>query len=93
MGGLWVTSRSFYENAGDLCSSVDLILGTGAYEVVEFQPDSHVTFRAVDTWWGGTPDVKEIDVEFIPDENTRLLAQQSGETDISLGISLDQSEH
>ncbi|WP_188042822.1 ABC transporter substrate-binding protein [Changpingibacter yushuensis] len=93
VGGLWVTSRSFYENAGTYGSSADLILGTGAYEVVEFQPDSHVTFRAVDTWWGGTPDVKEIDVEFIPDENTRLLAQQSGETDISLGISLDQSEH
>jgi peptide/nickel transport system substrate-binding protein len=90
VGGLWVTSQEFYENAENYGSSTDLIIGTGAYKVTEFEPDSHVTFEATDTWWGGTPSVKEIRIEFIPDENTRLLAQQSGETDISLGVPFDQ---
>lgn len=90
-GGLWVTSKAFYEAAGTYGSPEDLILGTGAYEPVEFQPDSHVKFKATDTWWGGKPAVENITISFIPDENTRLLAQQGGETDISINVPLEQA--
>lgn len=91
-GGLWITSKAFYEEAESYGSPSDLILGTGPYRATEFQPDSHATFTRVDTWWGGTPEVDEIDFRFIPDENTRLLAQQAGDTDIAISVPLNSSD-
>ncbi|MCD4556683.1 ABC transporter substrate-binding protein [Schaalia sp. lx-100] len=91
-GGLWITSRAFYEAAQSYGSSSDLIMGTGPYRAVEFQADSHATFERVDTWWGKTNEKapKKIEFDFFSDESTRLLAQQSGKLDISLQIPASQ---
>lgn len=91
-GALWVTSRAFFEEAGVVGTAESLILGTGPYRAVEFQPDSHAVFERVDTWWGGVPAVQSVRFDFIADQNTRLLAQQSGDIDIALNVALDQVE-
>ncbi len=94
-GGLWITEKSFYEAASTYGSSQDLIMGTGPYQVTEFQPDSHVTLKKVDTWWGGKPEAETIQFDFFADENTRLFALQSGALDIALQVPtnhLDQYE-
>lgn len=90
-GALFVTQQVFWEeHDGNVGTSESLLLGTGPYQVTEFVPDSHVTFDRVDTWWGGTPAVKQVTVEFIPDENTRLLAAQSGDIDLAFNVPLTQ---
>ncbi len=91
-GALWITSRAFAEAAGTVGTAESLVLGTGPYRAVEFKPDSHAVFERVDTWWGGTPEIATVRFDFIPDENTRLLARTSGDIDIALNVPLDQVE-
>ncbi|WP_062297498.1 ABC transporter substrate-binding protein [Demequina maris] len=92
-GAAFITSKAFWEeNEGDVGTSDSLLLGTGPYQVTEFVPDSHVTFERVDTWWGELPKVKEIRIDFVSDESTRLLAAQSGDVDIAFNVPFSQSE-
>ncbi|MGO3147158.1 MAG: ABC transporter substrate-binding protein [Leucobacter sp.] len=93
VGALTVTQKAFWEeHEGKVGTSQSLLMGTGPYQVTEFQPDSHVTLERVDTWWGDLPKVKEIRVDFIPDENTRLLAAQKGDIDLAFNVPLTQAE-
>src|SRR5690554_553204 len=91
-GAAFITSEAFWESVdGEVGTSGNLLLGSGPYRVTEFVPDSHVNFERVDTWWGGVPEVKNINVKFIPDEGTRLLAAQSGDIDVAFNVPLAQS--
>ncbi|MCC6271033.1 MAG: LysR family transcriptional regulator, partial [Microbacteriaceae bacterium] len=91
-GAAFITSQKFWESVdGQVGTSGNLLLGSGPYKVTEFVPDSHVNFERVDTWWGGVPEVKNINVKFIPDEGTRLLAAQSGDIDVAFNVPLAQS--
>ena len=92
-GAAFVTSKAFWEEHDGKVGTPDaLLLGSGPYQVTEFAPDSHVTFERVDTWWGQLPKVKEITVNFVPDESTRLLAAQSGDVDVAFNVPLAQSQ-
>lgn len=91
-GAAFITSQKFWEAAGGAVgTSGNLLLGSGPYKVTEFVPDSHVNFERVDTWWGELPKVKNIEVKFIPDEGTRLLAAQSGDIDVAFNVPLAQA--
>jgi molybdate transport repressor ModE-like protein len=91
-GAAFITSKAFWEaNDGNVGTASSLLMGTGPYKVTEFAPDSHVTFERTDTWWGDEPKVKNITVNFIPDESTRLLAAQSGDIDVAFNVPLAQS--
>ena len=50
-----------------------------------------MTLERVDTWWGDLPAVKQINIEFIPDESTRLLAAQKGTVDVAFNVPLSQA--
>jgi ABC-type transport system substrate-binding protein len=92
-GAAFITSQAFWEaNDGAVGTSESLLLGSGPYEVTEFVPDSHVTLERVDTWWGELPKVKQITVEFIADESTRLLAAKSGDIDVAFNVPPAQAE-
>jgi len=92
-GALYVTSRAYWEaNEGTIGTSEGLLLGTTPYQVTEFVPDSHVAFERVDSWWGGVPEIETVRVDFIPDENTRLLAAQSGQIDVAFNVPFQQAE-
>lgn len=89
-GGLWITEKSYYEAAGAYGSAKDLIMGTGPYRAVEFQPDSKAVFVKSGTWWGGDTSAQKIEFDFFSDENSRLLAQRAGQIDVSVQIPADQ---
>lgn len=90
-GSAFVTSQAHWNAVGGAVGTSDsLLLGSGPYEVTEFQPDSHVTLVRNENWWGGTPAVKQINIEFVPDENTRLLAAQKGDIDIAFNVPIGQ---
>lgn len=92
-GALVVTQEAFWnEHGGNVGTSDSLILGTGPYQVTEFQPDSHVVLERVDTWWGGVPKAKSIRVNFIPDASTRLAAAQKGDIDIAFNVPINQAD-
>lgn len=89
--GLFVAPRAFWEEYdGAIGTTESLLVGSGPYRVTEFVPDSHIALEAVDSWWGGVPEITDVRLEVIPDENTRLLALQSGEVDFAFNVPLQQ---
>lgn len=91
-GGLFVTSKAFYEKAANYGSATDLIVGTGPYKVTEFDPSSHVALEKNDNYWGDNDGPKTVRVDFVTDDSTRLLAFQQGQADVSLTVPLDQAD-
>ncbi|MEV7011197.1 ABC transporter substrate-binding protein [Streptosporangium sp. NPDC051022] len=90
-GTLLVTSRKFIEATGkDIGTPAGKILGTGPYKVTEFAPDSHVTMERNDAWWGGKAPYRQIRLDFIPEESTRLLAMRGGSVDVALNVPAEQ---
>ncbi|WP_326635125.1 ABC transporter substrate-binding protein [Streptosporangium sp. NBC_01755] len=90
-GTLMVTSRKFIEVSGDgIGTPTAKILGTGPYRVTEFAPDSHVTLERNDAWWGGKAPYRRIDIDFVPEESTRLLAMRGGSVDVALNVPAEQ---
>ncbi len=90
-GAAFITSERFWKKVGGkIGTSTSLVLGTGPYKVTSFTPDSGITLERDSTWWGSAPKVKTINVKFISDENTRLLAAKSGDVDIAFNVPLDQ---
>jgi len=67
-------------------------VGTGPFKVQEWVQDSYALFRAYDNYVLGKPKIDEIEVKFIPDNNT-LLANVLAGVDLTLGktISLDMA--
>ncbi len=54
---------------------------TGPFEFVEYMPNDHLTARRNDAYWGEKPKLRELTFKFIPDQNTRRLALESGDVD------------
>ena len=50
----------------------------GAYRVMEFKTDEHVTLKAFDGWVGGKPNIPNVIVRIIPDATTRVLELRRG---------------
>ncbi|MDR2486361.1 MAG: ABC transporter substrate-binding protein [Clostridiales Family XIII bacterium] len=91
-GGLFVNKKEWGEAAESIGSPGDLLMGSGPYKATEFEPGSHATFEAVDTWWGGALTIPTIRFDFIKDAQTMLLAFTQGDLDFALNIPVDQSE-
>ncbi|MDR2113927.1 MAG: ABC transporter substrate-binding protein, partial [Bifidobacteriaceae bacterium] len=91
-GGLLVVPQAFWEKAEAFGSPTDLLVGTGPYQVTEFDPASHVTYQKYSGYWGENTGPAKVRVDFITDDATRLLAFQDGGLDASLTVPTDQAE-
>ena len=85
-GGLFVTKQSWVESVNAPGSERDLLLGSGPYEVTEFRVGSSVTLEQQDHWWGENAEIKKVKINFITDEQTRLLAFRQGDIDFVFKI-------
>jgi peptide/nickel transport system substrate-binding protein len=56
--------------------------GTGGYYTESWRKGDAVVLKRNPYYWKNTPAVDEVDIEYVPDDNTRLLKLQGGETDI-----------
>jgi peptide/nickel transport system substrate-binding protein len=57
-------------------------VGTGAFTLVEWVKDDHVTVAKNPDWWNGEPKVDQIIFRTIPEASARVASLQAGETDI-----------
>ena len=64
--------------------------GTGAYYVDGWNKGETIVLKANPYYWKGKPDVDEIRIEYIPDDNTRILKLQGGEVDVIDFVPLSQ---
>jgi peptide/nickel transport system substrate-binding protein len=56
--------------------------GTGAYYTESWKKGDPVILKRNPYYWKNTPSIDEVDIEYIPDDNTRVLKLQGGEVDI-----------
>lgn len=91
--GLIIAPRSYWEqNKGGLGTAESLMVGSGPFQITEFDPDSHITLEAVDTWWGGSSSFDTVRFEMITDDNTRMLALEKNDIDLALNVPLQQAD-
>lgn len=61
-------------------------IATGAFKVVDFNPDLGMTLEKHDEHWSGDIGVDIVNVKYIQDGTTRSMALQSGEIDFATQI-------
>ncbi len=68
-------------------------VGTGPYRLQEWATGSHVSLAANERYPLGRPKIDEIQVRFIPDQNTLIANVLSGAVQLTIGrnVSLDQA--
>ena len=54
-------------------------VGVGPYQLVDWEPGSHIDFAAFDNYFLGRPKLDAIRVQFIPDKNTMVANLLAGE--------------
>lgn len=67
-------------------------VGTGAYEIVEWEPGSHIIVEAYDDYFLGRPNIDRVVWRFITDSNTLMANIITGDVDVTVipSISIDQ---
>ena len=66
-----------------------VVAGTGPYVVKEMVTDDHLTLTPNNTYWNGTPKLKELTIKTITDGDTLSAALQSGEIDAAYGMAYE----
>lgn len=56
-------------------------IGSGPYRLVEWARGDHMTFEAIPNYYLGSPSVRRIVVDFVPDTQTMLNELRTGEID------------
>jgi peptide/nickel transport system substrate-binding protein len=56
--------------------------GTGAYYSEGWKKGDPIVLKKNPNYWKGTPAIDEVRIEYVPDDNTRVLKLQGGETDV-----------
>ncbi len=65
---------------------------TGPFEFGSYAPNDRLVVNRSDTYWGSDkPRLRQITFRFIPDQNTRRLALESGEVDLMWFLAPQQS--
>ena len=57
-------------------------IGSGPYKFASWSRGSSITLSANSDYWGGAPEVEEVEFRFIPEFGTRLSSLLSGEVDL-----------
>ncbi|MBI5879745.1 MAG: ABC transporter substrate-binding protein [Chloroflexi bacterium] len=56
--------------------------GSGAYYIEGWKKGDPIVLKRNPNYWKGKPAIDEVRIEYIPDDNTRVLKLQGGEVDI-----------
>ncbi len=58
-------------------------IGTGPYKFVEWVEGEYIKLAANEDYYLGAPEIKDVTIKFINDNNTALIAMEAGEADYS----------
>ncbi len=59
-------------------------IGTGPFQLVEWEPDSHTLVGAFEDHWDGRPYVDEVEIRIVPEGSVRVLELETGGADSSI---------
>ena len=69
------------------------VVGTGPFEFVERKVSAYVLYKRVENHWRKTPEIRELEFRWVPEDVTRLATLLSGEVHISDVPRTLQKEH
>ncbi len=84
-GRAYIVPHEYMEENGEQALN-QVMIGTGPFKFVEWVVGSHCTMERNDEYWGGAPAFKNLTVRFIADNSARMIALETGELDLALGI-------
>jgi peptide/nickel transport system substrate-binding protein len=61
-------------------------VGSGPYQFVEYEPDSHLIMERFDDYWRGTPGLDRIRVRVIPEQSVQMAELEAGNVDLSVSV-------
>ncbi len=67
-------------------------IGTGPYKFVEWVPGDSLTLTRNTDYWGPEPQIDDVTFVFLPDEQGRVAAVQSGDVHLAVGLSADSAD-
>ena len=70
---------------GSTKDGVSGYIGTGPYVLTDFETEQYAVFERNENYWGEKPEIERITVKVIPDNQTRIMALESGEIDLIFG--------
>ena len=74
-----------HDRNGSTKDGVNGYIGTGPYVLTDFVTDEYAVFERNENYWGEKPAIQKITVKVIPDNQTRIMALESGEIDLIFG--------
>ena len=77
---------------GSTKDGVSGYIGTGPYVLTDFETDQYAVFERNENYWGEKPEIERITVKVIPDNQTRIMALESGEIDLIFGKNMLDAE-
>jgi peptide/nickel transport system substrate-binding protein len=87
-----IVQKAFSEKHGKSIGTPSVLtMGTGPYRIVKFTPDEGVSLRRNDAYWGKKPAIANVNIKFITEESTRLLAMRTGQINGAFSVPVDQS--
>ena len=69
-----------------------VLVGTGAFRMVDFVSNNYITFERNDNYWGEPPITKKITMTYIPEMGLRTIRLLNKECQLSFGISGEDQE-
>ena len=82
--------RPVFEAEGtidDAAWNRDVSVGNGPYTLKEWEAGSHLIFEANDNYWRGRPNLDQINILVVPDDEAQMAAIKTGDTDIGIFLS------
>ena len=81
-----------HEKDGDMGAGylADHTMGSGPYEMTEWNRSQNIKLVAKDSYWGTKPVLKTVLVQFIKDSSAQKLQLENGDIDIAENIAIDQ---
>ena len=75
-----ILNKNYYETGEKINHEP---IGTGAYSLAEWKPGSYMTLKKNENYFRGEPAIDIIEVRAIPEENSRVIAIETGEHHIT----------
>src|SRR5205823_6088339 len=89
----FIVQKAFAEQHGKSIGTPSVLtMGTGPYKIVKYTPDEGVSLVRNDAYWGPKPAIQNVELKFISEESTRLLAMRTGQIDGAFAVPLDQAD-
>ncbi|OLF16113.1 ABC transporter substrate-binding protein [Actinophytocola xanthii] len=67
--------------SGDAAGDDTAPVGTGPYVLADWQRGTRMVLKANEDYWGDAPAIKEVTVEFVPDDEARAERMREGKLD------------